>query len=447
MNKKQMDSKKANKRLSKKLAPLVMSTSMMAATFLAAGAPISAAELDTKGVNPEVIEQVKNHGQEVSALAKSLPGSPEKGELVSKLAQDNSGTTNDDPDNTDNIDETNNDVPQEGEISDDTAAEEEGTAEETEAPIAEDGQVVEGTEAVEEDVAAEETEAPTTEDGQVVEGTEAVEEEVAAEETEAPIAEDGQVVEGTEAVEEDVAAEETEAPTAEDVQVVEGTEAVEEDVAAEELEVIEQVKNHGQEVSALAKSLSGSPEKGKLVSKLSQVNSGTTNDDPDNNDNIDETNNDVPQEGEISDDTAAEEEGTAEETEAVEEDVAAEATDTPTTLEADTSQDISDDNANTGLTNDTDVNLESPVVVENEDQPSDVETPEQETVESVENTVSDLEEPVQTVNEDVGLATETEQMSQNEVEKESDQISLKVKIVGYYQDLAVSFSNLINFLK
>src|SRR3954454_18967702 len=104
MNKRQMESKTLNENLSKKLAPLVMSTSMMAATFLAAGAPISAAELDTKGVNPEVIEQEKNHGQKVSALAKSLPGSPEKGKLVSKLAQANSGTTNDDPDNDDNID-------------------------------------------------------------------------------------------------------------------------------------------------------------------------------------------------------------------------------------------------------------------------------------------------------------------------------------------------------
>ena len=87
MNKKQMDSKEANKKLSKKVAPLVMSTTMVAAAFLAAGAPISAAELDKKDVNPEVIEQVKNHGQEVSALAKSLPGSPEKGKLVSQLAQ------------------------------------------------------------------------------------------------------------------------------------------------------------------------------------------------------------------------------------------------------------------------------------------------------------------------------------------------------------------------
>ena len=76
-------------------------------------------------------------------------------------------------------------------------------------------------------------------------------------------------------------------------------------------------------------------------------------------------------------------------------DISADAGETDTTtLEADTSQDISVDNANTGLTNDIDVNLESPVVVENEGQPSDVETYEQETLEPVENTVSDLEEPV-----------------------------------------------------
>ena len=127
MNKKQMDSKRVNKKLSKKVAPLVMSTSMIAATFLAAGAPISAAELDTKSVNPEVIEQLNNHGQEVSALAKSLPGSPEKGKLVSEQARANSDTTNDDPDN---IDEINNNVPQEGKISDDTAVEDDVVVEE-----------------------------------------------------------------------------------------------------------------------------------------------------------------------------------------------------------------------------------------------------------------------------------------------------------------------------
>ncbi|MDI2586897.1 hypothetical protein OR571_07205 [Psychrobacillus sp. NEAU-3TGS] len=145
MNKKQMESKKANKNLSKKVAPLVMSTSMMAATFLAAGAPISAAELDTKEVNPEVIEHVKNHGQEVSALARSLSGSPEKGELVSKLARVHSETTDDNPDNKDNIDDT--------------------TAEESEAPAAEEVQEADETEAVE-DESAEEAEAPTAEEGQ-----------------------------------------------------------------------------------------------------------------------------------------------------------------------------------------------------------------------------------------------------------------------------------------
>ncbi len=115
MNKKLKDSKNTNKALSKKVAPFVMSTSMMAATFLAAGAPISAAELEEKGVKPEIVEQVKNHGQEVSALANSLPGSPEKGKLVSELAKDKSfktdqlDTTNDDSE--DNIDETNNEEP------------------------------------------------------------------------------------------------------------------------------------------------------------------------------------------------------------------------------------------------------------------------------------------------------------------------------------------------
>ena len=73
--KKQDNAKKVNKPLSKKVAPFVMSTSMMAATFLAAGAPISAAELEGKGVTPEVIEQIeqaKNHGQKVSAVSEKL---------------------------------------------------------------------------------------------------------------------------------------------------------------------------------------------------------------------------------------------------------------------------------------------------------------------------------------------------------------------------------------
>ena len=59
------------------------------------------------------------------------------------------------------------------------------------------------------------------------------------------------------------------------------------------------------------------------------------------------------------------------------------------------------------------------------------------TSEVVENTVSDSQEPAQTGNE----------MSQNEVEKESYKISLKDKVIGYYQDLVASFSNLLSFLK
>src|SRR5690242_19331972 len=96
--KKQNNSNKVNKPLSKKVAPFVMSTSMMAATFLAAGAPISAAELEGKEVAPEVIEQAKNHGQEVSALAKSLKGPSEinKGQLINELAKDKSFKTEQD---------------------------------------------------------------------------------------------------------------------------------------------------------------------------------------------------------------------------------------------------------------------------------------------------------------------------------------------------------------
>ena len=72
--------KESKQTIIKKVAPFVMSTSMVAATFLAAGAPISAAELEGKGVNPEAIEQIeqpKNHGQKVSALANSLKGPSE----------------------------------------------------------------------------------------------------------------------------------------------------------------------------------------------------------------------------------------------------------------------------------------------------------------------------------------------------------------------------------
>ncbi|MER2112064.1 MAG: hypothetical protein ABS960_05170, partial [Solibacillus isronensis] len=125
MNKKQMDSKTANKNFSKKVAPLVMSTSFIAASFLAAGAPISAAELDAKEVNQEIIEQAKNHGQKVSEFAKSLPGSSEKGKLVSQVAQQKTETT-DELEDKDNIDDTTNEIV------------EDGVAEEPETPATED---------------------------------------------------------------------------------------------------------------------------------------------------------------------------------------------------------------------------------------------------------------------------------------------------------------------
>ncbi|MFJ8065082.1 hypothetical protein ACIQYS_10675 [Psychrobacillus sp. NPDC096426] len=443
MNKKQMDSKKVNKNLSKKVAPLVMSTSMMAATFLAAGAPISAAELDTKGVNPEVIEHVKNHGQEVSSLAKSLLGTPEKGKLVSKLAQANSSKTNDDPDNNDNIDETNNDVPQEGEISDGTATEE-GTAEEQEVPTVKNGQVADDTIATEEEGTKEEQEAPTAEYDQVADDAIATEEEGTAEEQEAPTTEDGQVEEGTEAVEEDVAAEEPEAPTIQDGQVEDDAIATEEEGVAEEPE--EPTAEEGQEAV-----------EEDLAAEDGQVD-GSQNQEDDSSTWVEETYQFIGAgyqsvigyyqyliEQNLA--QSSEESDNVEEIDVVS-DVSTDVGETDTTtLEADTSQDSSVDIADTGLINDTDVNLESPVVAENKDQSSDIETPEQETVESVENTVSDLEEPIQTVNEEVSSATETEQLSQNEEEKESNQISLKDKMIGYYQDLVASFANFMSFLK
>ncbi|RHW31397.1 hypothetical protein D1B33_17980, partial [Lysinibacillus yapensis] len=133
MNKKQMDSNKVTKNFSKKVAPLVMSTSMVAAAFLAAGAPTSAEELDKKGLSPEVEQKLqqmgvsskaiekaknaKNHGQKVSAIAKATAGSPEHGQIVSMVAQDTVVPTDDDLDDTnqsdDNIDETIEEVTEE----------------------------------------------------------------------------------------------------------------------------------------------------------------------------------------------------------------------------------------------------------------------------------------------------------------------------------------------
>lgn len=89
MNKKQMDSKTANKNFSKKVAPLVMSTSFIAASFLAAGAPISAAELDAKDVNREVIEHIKITGRKCLNLQRACQVLTKKGSLSAKLPSKN----------------------------------------------------------------------------------------------------------------------------------------------------------------------------------------------------------------------------------------------------------------------------------------------------------------------------------------------------------------------
>ncbi|MBM4761144.1 hypothetical protein [Bacillus sp. B15-48] len=180
MTEKQMDSKKATKALARKVAPLVMSTSMMAATFLVAGAPISAAELEEKGVNPEVLEQVKNHGQEVSELAKYLPGSPEKGKHVSDLAKNKSFKLNPSDKTDDPINEPNDDESQ----IDEGSEEEAGTEEE--AIAEEDSEVPAETpeESADEnsEVPAETPEDPADETGEGSEEEAGTEEEAVAEE-------------------------------------------------------------------------------------------------------------------------------------------------------------------------------------------------------------------------------------------------------------------------
>ncbi|MGO4890084.1 hypothetical protein ACJ2A9_20245, partial [Anaerobacillus sp. MEB173] len=78
VKKREIKSNKAG--VSKKVLPLVLSTSMLASTFIAAGAPVLADEL-------EIAE--KNHGQIVSEAASSIPGSFEKGKIISELAKSN----------------------------------------------------------------------------------------------------------------------------------------------------------------------------------------------------------------------------------------------------------------------------------------------------------------------------------------------------------------------
>ncbi|WP_139368246.1 hypothetical protein [Evansella clarkii] len=72
--------KKEERKRNKKAVPFVLSTSMLAATFLAAGAPVSADEHDA---------EVKNHGEIVSLVAETIPGSPEKGYIMDEVSQGN----------------------------------------------------------------------------------------------------------------------------------------------------------------------------------------------------------------------------------------------------------------------------------------------------------------------------------------------------------------------
>jgi hypothetical protein len=85
--------KNQNNFISKKVAPLVMSTTMLASAFLMAGAPASA--LASEDSVPQLHAQKSesmgtpygSHGEIVSTYAKSIEGSPEKGIKISTAAQ------------------------------------------------------------------------------------------------------------------------------------------------------------------------------------------------------------------------------------------------------------------------------------------------------------------------------------------------------------------------
>jgi hypothetical protein len=109
---------------SKKIAPLVLSIAMLASTFVVAGAPASAAELEARA---------KNHGDIVSEVATSTPGSLEKGEIMQEVAKDNNEregelSNEDREDDTDNIDEEGSEEPISEEDAD-NVDEEEGSEE------------------------------------------------------------------------------------------------------------------------------------------------------------------------------------------------------------------------------------------------------------------------------------------------------------------------------
>lgn len=62
--------------MNKKVLPFVMSTSMLTAAFFAAEPSVFADEIDKE-------QEFKNHGQMVSHYAKTIPGSPDKGDRKS----------------------------------------------------------------------------------------------------------------------------------------------------------------------------------------------------------------------------------------------------------------------------------------------------------------------------------------------------------------------------
>ncbi|MEW9673453.1 hypothetical protein, partial [Ammoniphilus sp. 3BR4] len=74
------------KKSERKWVPLVMSTSLLTAAFISAGAPASANELG-KAEQLEEALTYKNHGQQVSEVATTTDGGPGKGAVVNEAAQ------------------------------------------------------------------------------------------------------------------------------------------------------------------------------------------------------------------------------------------------------------------------------------------------------------------------------------------------------------------------
>ena len=448
--KKQNNAKKVNKPLSKKVAPFVMSTTMMAATFLAAGAPISAAELEGKNVNHEVIEQAKNHGQKVSALAKSLPGSPEKGQLVSELAKSKSEniieeSANEDVTEVEGVEEG-AEAPaepvEEGEADEDVTETEE-VVEGTEAPaepVAEEGEADEDVTETEE-VVEEGTEAPAEPaeeveaDEDVTETEESVEEgtEMPAE----PEAEEGEVSEDVTETEEVV--EGTEAPAETSADTETSSEIAPVDETTVEIENQEDgnvspdtwLDNTYQVIGTNYQSLIGYYQ--KLIDQyFGQTGSEQTNDDEQQtdseptNDDYESVNVDL---SEVSADAEAVDHLTDVESDIEDNSELATTVDNTEVEEVNNSAEMGEGQDDLGESQ-----SEVPVDVELE---------------------GNLEQPELTEDE-ISSDDETELVNQNdqdlnqqeEVEKDpSDKNSIKDKLIGYYQDLVASFSNFMSFLK